>query len=183
MKPHEFPILPTELNIFAPSNLRATYNDAEFHNLRGYSFTARQKNFFARQNDEEVAKGGVIDIRFDCSCRDLEARYQLPHGTVGKWISNWKIGPHVNQDGLQGRRLSVDREGFLDFHKEVECGKITKKTGRKAKECRFSSLEETSMLNREYRRSKKRKGHIVDSDDETLTVSAKTIKKLKKVTQ
>lgn len=182
MKPDEFPILPECLQIFAPTNLKAKYNEAKFRDLSEFSFTGEQKNFFVRQNDVEIAKGDVIDIRFGCSGRSLENRYNLPHTRVAWWSKNWKVGPNVNQDGSSGRKPSVDLQGMLDYHSMLKEGKMVK-IGKKTYQAHFIHPEETAALNKQYRFTLKRRGHLIDSEDEELVLNPKTVKKLKKVSE
>jgi hypothetical protein len=180
MRVGAFPILPPSLHVFGVTNHGARHNEAEFRNLKGTTFTAEQKNYFAR-----VCKGQLLagepDIRFGDSNRKLSSRYGLGHGVTSAWISNWVSPNAVNNSG-RGRPASIDEQGMQEFVEAVKAGKKDKSKNKiKERKRLLIGSEITDLLNFHFRKSQKRKGCDIDSDDDDINLSTNTINKLKKV--
>jgi hypothetical protein len=180
MRVDEFPDLSEEFAVFSVTNRRARHNEAEFRDLRGVSLSAAEKNFFARQCKGQQAEGEP-DIKFGQSDRKFAARYNLSQGVTCLWVSNW-VNPNAVNNDRGGRPASIDEQGMQDFFATVKEGKkIVGKGKAKQKKTLFLAPEITQIMNSEYRKSQKRKGHQLDVNDDSKVLSANTIQKLKRV--
>ena len=180
MRVEEFPDLSEEFSVFSVKNHRARYNEAEFRDLKGFKLSAAEKNFFARQCKGQQAEGEP-DIKFGQSDRGFAARYNLSQGVTCLWVANW-VNPNAVNNDQRGRPASIDEQGMQDFFKKIKDGKkVPGKSKAKQKKTLYVAAEVTEILNMEYRKSQKRKGHHLDEDDDSIVLSSNTIQTYKKV--
>lgn len=181
MRVDTFPGLPEEYELFGVTNPRARHNEAEFRDLKGTELSAVQKDYFARQCKGEQAEGEP-DIKFGQSDRGFSARYGLSQGVTCRWVANWVDPSSVNNAGRGGRPAAVDQQGMYDFFAAVKEGKKARgKSKTKQKKTLFTASEVNELLNLQFRKSQKRKGHPIDQEDDSVVLSVNTLQKFKKV--
>ena len=187
VKVSDFLKLDQGMNIFAPVNPLANHNPAEFWDLSEYKFTSLEKDFFANQCRGIIDIGaGQPDIRFGLPQRGLAERYCLPWGTVSGWIVTRKNNSD-NCSHKQGKTPAIDSQGMRDFHAACAAGKpLPGKAGKKSNGAKnpmvkFNKAEVHEELQHQYRKSKRRRGYDVDSDDERTSLSTRTLEEYKKV--
>ncbi len=130
IKVSEFPELPDEMAIFRPTNSMLSNSQAIFKDLKGANLTGPQKNYFASQCIAELNCGS--DFRCGMSSNEIKRRYNIPNGTTGTWIVNYKN--KVPNGTSSGRPASIDEQGKQEFLQEVADGKeIMDGTGMKRK--------------------------------------------------
>ena len=173
----DFPQLPLSLSLFEPCNPRARRNEAEFRSLANVKLTLLQQNFIAGQCIGEL--GDYPDIRFGASGNAMKNRYRLSSGTVNGWISNLKNN-RVSQVKV-GRPNALDAQGKQEFIMEVSRGKENVDGKGKVTKVRFDRQEITECVNRKSRETKKRSGHLIDTENDEIVLSEKTIYAIIKV--
>jgi hypothetical protein len=178
IKVSDFPALPDEMDIFRPTTGMLRNSQAVFKDLKCADLTGPQKDYVARQCIDDGS-----DFRCGMSANEIKRRYNIPKGTAGTLITNFKY--NIPNRTSSGRPAAIDEQGRQEFLQEVAEGKEVvdgKGRKRKHKKVLLNDPEIQGCLNKHARLTKQRRGHDVDIMDTDNSLCSKTATKLPKVT-